>query len=367
LDTWHRKADGNAIGDYAFHVGVTDFNETTKAEIKDIVEKRGNTSFKVFMAYKGALMVDDRQIIELMGEAGKYGGIVIAHCENGNMQDDLVQKHIAAGNMAPKYHALCHPEISEAEASGRFMDLAYQSQNPCYIVHMTCEGALNRVKESAKRNQKVEVETCIQYLVLNDELYEKPGFEGAKWVFSPPLRKPKDQEALWAGLRQGLVHTVGTDHCPFCMDQKRMGEKNFSKIPNGAPGIENRMELLFSEGVMKKRISLNKFVEVSSTNAAKIFGMFPKKGTIAIGSDADLVIFDPNEKHTLSVKTHHMNCDYSAYEGMEVTGKTKTVVLRGTVAIEDGKALVPKGFGKYISRAPYNTELRREKEGASDE
>jgi len=293
---------------------------------------------------------------------GKYGGVVIAHTENGDMQDELVEQHVKAGHTEPKYHALCHPEISETEAAGRFIDLAHNSGNPCYIVHMTCEGSLNQVREATKRNQKVDVETCIQYLVLNDELYEKPGFEGAKWVFSPPLRKPKDQEALWAGIRQNLIHTVATDHCPFCMDQKRMGEKDFSKIPNGAPGVENRMELLFSEGVVKKRISLNKFVETSSTNAAKIFGMFPKKGTIAIGSDADLVIFDPNEKHVMSVQNHHMNCDYSAYEGLEVIGKTKTVVLRGTVAIEDGKALIGKGFGKYIHRAPYKTELSNEKE-----
>jgi dihydropyrimidinase len=360
LDEWHRKAGGKAVGDYAFHVGVTDFNDKTKLEIKDIVEQRGATSFKVFMAYKGALMVDDVQIAQLMDEAGKYGGIVIAHCEDGDMQDDLVAQHVEAGHTEPKYHPLCHPEISETKASRRFVDIAHRGDHPCYIVHLTCEGALNEVREVAKRNQKVNVETCIQYLVLNDELYERPNFEGSKWVFSPPLRKPKDQEALWAGIRQNLVHTVATDHCPFCMDQKRKGEKDFSKIPNGAPGVENRMELLFSEGVVKKRISLNKFVEASSTNAAKIFGMFPKKGTIAIGSDADLVVFDPEEKHTMSAKTHHMNCDYSAYEGMEVTGKTKTVLLRGTVAIEDGKALIGKGFGKYIHRAPHCAPKKEE-------
>jgi len=196
--------------------------------------------------------------------------------------------------------------------------------------------------------------------VLNDELYEKPGFEGAKWVFSPPLRKEKDQKALWAGIRENIIHTVATDHCPFCWDQKLMGKNDFSKIPNGAPGIENRIELLFSEGVLKNRISIHKFVEVSSTNAAKIFGMFPRKGEIAVGSDADLIIFDPCEKHTLSVKSHHMNCDYSAYEGMEVTGKTKTVVLRGTVAIHNNRALVSKGFGKYIHRAPYNPKKSQE-------
>jgi len=361
IDEYHRKA-AKSVGDYAFHLGVTDFNPSTKGEIKDIVLKRGISSFKVFMAYKGALMVDDRQIMELMTEAGKYGGMVIAHCENGDMIDGLVNEHLTAGKTEPKYHGICHPELAEAEASGRFIDLAYHTNSPCYIVHMTCEGALNKVKDATKRNQKVNVETCIQYLVLNDELYERPGFEAAKWIFSPPLRKPKDQEALWASMRQNIVHTVGTDHCPFCLDQKKMGEKDFSKIPNGAPMIENRMEVLFSEGVVKGRISLNKFVEVTSTNAAKIFGMFPKKGTIAIGSDADLVVFDPNEKHTISVDSHHMRCDYNGFEGMEVTGKTKTVLLRGTIAIEDGKALVGSGFGKFIHRAPHNAELRREKE-----
>jgi len=367
IEEYHRKAS-KAVGDYAFHLGVTDFNSGTKEEIKDIILKKGISSFKVFMAYKGALMVDDRQIMELMTETGRYGGMVIAHCENGDIIDGLVKEHLAAGKIEPKYHGICHPELAEAEASGRFIDLAHHTKSPCYIVHMTCEGALNKVKDATKRNQKVNVETCIQYLVLNDELYERPGFEASKWIFSPPLRKPKDQEALWASIRQGIVHTVGTDHCPFCMDQKRMGEKDFSKIPNGAPMIENRMEVLFSEGVVKGRISLNKFVEISSTNAAKIFGMFPKKGAIAIGSDADLVIFDPNEKHTISAETHHMRCDYNGFEGMEVTGKTKTVLLRGTVAIENGKALVGSGFGKFVHRAAHNVELRRENERrASDD
>lgn len=363
MDDWHKKADGNAVGDYAFHVGVTDFNPTTRAEIRDLVEKRGVSSFKVFMAYKGALMVDDRQMLGLMEEAGKYGAMVISHCENGDLVDELIAKNRAAGNTAPKYHALSHPEMAEAEASGRFIDLAWQGGHPCYIVHLTCEGALNRVREATVRGQKVNVETCIQYLLLEDSLYEKPGFEGAKWVFSPPLRKRKDLKALWEGINQGLVHTVATDHCPFCMDQKKMGEQDFSKIPNGAPGVENRMELLYSEGVVKDRISLNKFVELSSTAAAKIFGMFPKKGTIAPASDADIVIFDPNAKHTLSVKTHHQNCDYNAYEGWEVTGKVRSVVLRGTVAIDNGVAKIGKGFGRYIARSPYNTELSATPQG----
>jgi dihydropyrimidinase len=357
LDTWHQKARGKAVGDYAFHLGVTDFNPATRQEIKGMVTQEGVTSFKTFMAYKGALMIDDRQLFGLMEEAGKYGGIVTAHTENGDMIDELIGQHKAEGHLSPMYHALSRPEIAEAEAAGRFIDLAYQGNHPVYIVHMTCEGALNRVREATKRNQKVYVETCLQYLLLEDSLYQSPGFEGAKWVFSPPLRKPKDQEALWQGIHQNLVHTVGTDHCPFCMDQKRMGEQDFSKIPNGAPGIEHRMELMYSEGVLKNRISLNRFVELTSTAAAKIFGMFPKKGTIAVGSDADIVIFDPTVQHRISADTHHHRCDYSAYEGWQVQGKCRSVLLRGVIAVDEGQAMVEKGFGQYIARSPFNQPL----------
>ncbi|MBY0449238.1 MAG: dihydropyrimidinase [Cyanobacteria bacterium] len=355
LETWYAKAAGKALGDYAFHVGVTDFNPETRAEIKDIIQKDGISSFKVFMAYKGALMVDDRQILQLMDEAGQYGGAVIAHCENGDMIDERVQKYRSQGKTEPKYHALAHPEIAEAEASGRFIDLAYQGGHPCYIVHLTCEGALNRVREASRRNQTVFTETCIQYLLLDDTLYERPGFEGAQWVFSPPLRKPKDQAALWAGIDQGLIHTVATDHCPFCLEQKRMGEKDFSKIPNGAPGIEHRMELLYSEGVRTGKISLNQFVALTSTQAAKLFGLLPKKGTLSVGADADIVIFDPTEKHTISAKTHHHQCDYSAYEGWQLTGKTRTVLLRGHIAVDRGECFLEPGYGKYLPRAAFHS------------
>jgi len=362
LDSWHKKADGNAVGDYAFHMGVTDFNKNTLCEIKDICEKDGISSFKVFMAYKGALMVDDRQIIGLMKEAAKYGGMVISHCENGDMIDELVTEAKSKGNLSPRFHYLTRPEIAETEATGRIIDMAYQGGHPLYVVHMTCEGAVNRVREATKRNQKVNVETCIQYLLLDESLYESPGFEASKWIMSPPLRKEKDRVALWNAINQGLLHTVATDHCPFCMEQKKMGINDFSKIPNGMPGVEHRMELLFSEGVLKNKISLNKFVELTSTNAAKIFGMFPKKGTISPGADADIVIFDPNVNHTISVKTHHQNCDYSAFEGWKVNGKCKTVILRGTVAIDNGQSLVGKGFGKYIKRSAHNKEYVCEKE-----
>ena len=350
FDEWRGRSDGNALCDYSFHMAVTDFNENSRREIRDIVEKEGITSFKVFMAYKGALMIDDRQMIGLMNEVRDCGGIVTVHATNGDMIDYLVAKHRSEGKLSPLYHYLSQPEITESEAAGRFVDMAYYTGVKAYIVHLTCEGALNQVREATFRNQKVNVETCIQYMLLDASLYEK-NFDGAKWVMSPPLRQRKDQETLWAGIEQGLVQVVGTDHCPFMWEQKLMGEKDFSKIPNGHPAIEHRMELLFSEGVKKGRISLNKFVELTSTNAAKIFGMFPRKGSLGIGSDADIVIFDPVKKHTISAKTHHMNVDYSAYEGWEVTGKVETVLSRGKIAIENGKLKVQKGHGQYIRRS----------------
>lgn len=349
LQEWKGRSDNNAVGDYSFHMAVTDFNEDTKKEIQHFIEVEGITSFKTFMAYKGALMIDDRQMVGLMQEVKKHGGLINVHATNGDMIDFLIAKHKSEGKLAPLYHYLSQPEVTEAEASSRFADLADYTGCPGYIVHLTCEGALNAVRFATRRNQHVFVETCIQYLILDASLYEQ-NFEGAKWVMSPPLREKKDQETLWAGLNQGLVNVVATDHCPFMWEQKLMGKDDFSKIPNGHPAIENRMELLFSEGVNKGRISLNKYVEVASTNAAKIFGMFPKKGTIAIGSDADIVLFDPNEKHTLSAKTHHMNVDYSGYEGWQLTGKVKTVLLRGQVVIDNNECKVSKGYGQFVKR-----------------
>jgi len=349
LESWQGRSQGNCYGDYGFHMAVTDFNENTKQEIVQMIEEEGITSFKTFMAYKGALMIDDGQMVDLMQEVKRRGGMVTVHATNGDMIDKLIAKHRAEGKLSPRYHYLSQPEVTEAEASGRFADMAHYTGVPAYIVHMTCEGALNAVRRASLRNQKVFVETCIQYLLLDASLYEQDP-EGAKWVMSPPLRQKKDQENLWAGLNQGLVQVVGTDHCPFMWSQKLMGKDDFSKIPNGHPAIEHRMELLWSEGVRTGKISANKFVEATSTNAAKIFGMHPKKGCIAPGSDADLVIFDPNEKHTLSVKSHHMNVDYSAYEGWEVQGKCKTMILRGKVAIDNGKVLIDKGYGEFVKR-----------------
>ena len=346
---WSGRANGNAIGDYGFHMAVTDFNESTCKEIVDLVEKEGITSFKIFMAYKGALMIDDKQMVGLMNEVKQRGGMVTVHATNGDMIDFLIAKHRAEGKLAPLYHYLSQPEVTEAEASERFSGIAGYTGCPGYIVHLTCEGALNAVRNNNRNNQKVFAETCIQYLLLDASLYEN-NFDGAKYVMSPPLREKKDQAALWAGINQGLIQVVATDHCPFKWEQKLMGKDDFSKIPNGHPAIEHRVELLYSEGVRKGKITINKFVEVVSTNPAKIFGMHPRKGCIAPGSDADLVLFDPNMQHTISAATHHMNTDYSAYEGWHLTGKCKTILLRGKVVIDDGKCLVEKGYGKYIKR-----------------
>lgn len=349
LKTWQEKSKGKAVGDYSYHMAVTDFNDDVAKEVVQFIEDEGITSFKTFMAYKGALMIDDGQMVQLMKVVKKHGGLVTVHATNGDMIDSLISQNKKEGNLTPLYHYLSQPEITEAEASERFTDMLHYTGCPGYIVHMTCEGALNAVRRATQRNQKLFVETCTQYLVLDASLYENEK-EGSKWVMSPPLREKKDQTALWSGINQGLIQVVGTDHCPFLWEQKLMGKDDFSKIPNGHPAIEHRIELMFTEGVSKGKISLNKFVEVCSTNAAKIFGMYPRKGTIGIDSDADLVIFDPHKEHQISVKTHHMNCDYSSYEGWKLKGKTETVLLRGKIAIENEKCLLKAGDGKFISR-----------------
>lgn len=349
LKTWQQKSQGKAIGDYSYHMAVTDFNDEVAKEVVQMIEEEGISSFKTFMAYKGALMIDDGQMVQLMKVVKEHGGLVTVHATNGDMIDSLIAKNRAAGNKTPLYHYLSQPEITESEASARFADMLFYTGCPGYIVHMTCEGALNAIRKANLRNQKVFIETCTQYLMLDASLYDQ-NFEGAKWVMSPPLREKKDRQALWSGINQGLVQVVGTDHCPFMWEQKKMGIDDFSKIPNGHPAIEHRMEFMYSEGVHQNKISLSKYVELTSTNAAKIFGMYPRKGTIAIGSDADVVIFNPVKEHTISVETHHMNCDYSAYEGRKVTGKTESVILRGEMAIEDGKCLLNPGHGRFIHR-----------------
>ncbi|MBI3555170.1 MAG: dihydropyrimidinase [Deltaproteobacteria bacterium] len=355
LNVWHEKAAGKAVIDYAFHMAVTDLNERTMTEIPGIIEG-GITSFKCFMAYKGALMVDDGQLFRLMQMVKKLGGIVTLHAENAELIESLVPQFLKEGKTAPVYHELAHTAIGEGEATNRAISLSRAAGHPTYIVHLTCDEALHHVKDSLTRHRHpVFAETCPQYLLLDREYYERPGFEGAKWIMSPPLRTKGDQEVLWAALRDGFIQTIATDHCPFDFHtQKQMGKDNFAKIPNGAPGIENRMNLMYTYGVLQNRISLNRFVQILCTNPAKIFGMYPQKGTLAPGADADIVLFDPNVENTISVKTSKHRCDYSAFEGFKTKGAPVGVLGRGEWLFKDGKAVAPKGWGKFVKRARFS-------------
>jgi len=355
VDEWQSRADRKCHCDYAFHASITDYNNTTRKEVSQCIDDYGITSFKTFTAYKSSLMIDDRQLIQVMTDVAKQGGLVLSHAENGDLIDSQMDKYRQEGNLAPKYHALSHPGVAEAEAVSRVIDLAYATNCPLYIVHLSSGQSLERIKFLnclKRKSPPIFVETCPQYLLLDESLYEQEDLEAAKYVMSPPIRAKSDREALWKALKSGLVTSIGTDHCPFLLQQKKLGLGDFSKIPNGIPGVEHRMELLYSEGVEKGRISLKRFVELTSTAAAKVFGLYPRKGSIKPGADADIVIFDPAQKHILSSKTHHMNCDYSVYEGLKVKGKCWITILRGVVAACDGAIRVEKGFGMYLKRHP---------------
>src|SRR6058998_3326065 len=350
-ETWMKKAEGKAAIDYGFHMIMTDLNDQTECEM-DALVREGVTSFKLFMAYRGIFMLDDGSIFKALLRTGKNGGTICMHAENGDVIDVLVQRALAAGQTAPKYHALTRPARAEAEATHRAIALAEIADVPIYIVHLSAAEALEMVTEARDRGLPAYAETCPQYLFLSSDNYEEPGFDGAKYVMSPPLRDKAKQDQLWRGLKFNDLQCVSTDHCPFCMkEQKELGLTDFSKIPNGAPGVETRMSLVYDGGVRPGRISLNRFVELTSTSPAKIFGMFPRKGTIAPGSDADLVVFDPEKKVRLSAKTLHMNVDYNPYEGREVVGATDTVISRGRVVIDGGKFVGRTGSGSFIKRA----------------
>ena len=354
LNQWHEKASGKATIDYAFHMAVTDLNDKTHAEIPALIEN-GITSFKCFMAYKGALMVDDGQLFRLMTTVKSLGGIVTLHAENAELIENLVARYQSEGKMTPVYHERAHTAIGEGEATHRAIALSRVADHPVYIVHLTCDEALHHVKDSLTRHRHpVFAETCPQYLLLDREYYERPNFEGAKWVMSPPLRTKGDQEALWAAIRDGFIQTIATDHCPFDFHgQKDMGKDNFAKIPNGAPGIENRMNLMHTYGVLQNRISMNRFVQLLCTNPAKIFGMYPKKGTIAPGSDADIVLFDPTRDGVITVKNSKHKCDYSAFEGFKTKGESVSVMSRGEWVMKDRKMTAVKGRGQYIKRSRF--------------
>ncbi len=353
LDTWHAKAEGRTMVDYGFHMIATDLAPQYLSEMADIV-REGVTSFKLFMAYPGVLLLDDQSIFRGMLRAGEIGATICMHAETGLPIDVLVERALAAGHTAPIYHALTRPEVAEATGTERAIALAEMANVPVYIVHLSAQRALERVMEARDRGLPAFAETCPQYLFLSEDdlrgTAEDP-FEGAKYVCTPPLRPAHHHDHLWRGLRNYDLQVVATDHCPFCMKgQKELGKDSFAKIPNGMPGVETRLHLLY-EGVRQGHIGLNRFVEISSTAPAKIFGMYPKKGTIAVGSDADIVVWDPNKQFELSHKNLHMKADYAAYEGKVVTGAPKTVLSRGETVIADTTKLVgKKGRGKFLRR-----------------
>src|SRR5580693_7169579 len=351
LDAWWKKAEGKACVDYGLHMIVTDLGTSGLEDMDDMVSE-GVASFKLFMAYPGVLMVDDATIFKALQQTSKNGALICMHAENGSVIDVIVQKALAAGKTAPIHHALTRPTIAEAEAVHRAIAMAEMAGTPVYIVHLSSEDALNQVREARDRGLPAFAETCPQYLLLSIEKLALPDFEGAKYVFTPPLREKENLPKLWDGLKHDHLQVVSTDHCPFCFeDQKVLGKDDFTKIPNGGPGIENRLQLLFHHGVNSGQLSLNRFVEITSTTPARIFGMYPKKGDIAPGSDADLVIWDPAALYTISAQTHHMRVDYSMFEGFPVRGNARTVLSRGEVIVDGAEFLGKPGRGRFLKRA----------------
>ena len=349
LDNWHRKAEGKCAIDYGFHLITTELEDNQTEELHALMDE-GVTSFKLFMAYPGIFLVDDATIFRAMSAAGERGGLICMHAENGVVINEIIKRALAEGRTAPKYHALTRPTVAEAEGVHRAIRIAEMAESPVYIVHLSCADALDQVRQARDRGLPAFAETCPQYLFLSVDDYGE-GFEGAKYVMTPPLREKWNQAELWKGLKMDDLQVISTDHCPFCMkEQKELGRDDFSKIPNGAPGVENRVPLIYNGGVVENRVSLNRFVELTSTAAAKMFGLFPRKGTIAVGSDADIVIFDPEREQTLSVKTQHMNVDYNTYEGRKIKGVVETVLSRGRVVVEGGEFKGKAGDGQFLKR-----------------
>jgi dihydropyrimidinase len=349
LDAWHAKARGHCAIDYGFHMIVSDVNDTSLKEMSSCIDA-GVTSFKMFMAYPGVFYATDGEILLAMQQAARTGALTMMHAENGIAIDQLVAQAIAAGRTEPLQHGLTRPAELEGEATGRAITLAGVTGAPLYVVHLSAADALAKVSAARDTGQNVFAETCPQYLYLSLEDLARPGFEGAKFVASPPLRGREHQDSLWRGLRTNDLSVVSTDHCPLCFaEQKELGRDDFSKIPNGIPGVEHRMDLLH-QGVVAGEITLPRWVEACATTPARMFGLYPRKGVIAPGSDADIVVYDPGARQVLSVATHHMNVDYSAYEGMEITGKVDTVLSRGRVIIDGGEYHGAAGHGQFLGR-----------------
>ncbi|MFH5779413.1 dihydropyrimidinase [Heyndrickxia oleronia] len=354
IDTWHAKSKNKAVIDYGFHLMISEVNEDVLNELPSIIDNEGITSFKVFMAYKNVFQADDETLLRTLIAAKELGALVMVHAENGDVIDYLTNKALENGNTEPIYHALTRPPEIEGEATGRAATFTGLANSQLYVVHVSCADAARKIAEARAKGIDVWGETCPQYLVLDQSYLERPNFEGAKYVWSPPLREKWNQEVLWNALKTGQLQTIGSDQCSFDFNgQKDLGRDDFSKIPNGGPIIEDRLSILFSEGVKKGRISLNQFVDITSTRIAKLFGLYPKKGTIAVGVDADVVIFDPTIERVISAESHHMAVDYNAFEGMKVIGEPVSVLSRGEFVIRDKKFVGKIGSGQYLKRAKY--------------
>jgi dihydropyrimidinase len=354
LETWQRKAEGRAVVDYGFHMAVRGLADGTLAEMARLTRDEGVSSFKLYLAYAG-LQVDDGSFFRALQGARDCGALILVHAENGGVIDVLVQQALARGDTAPRHHAATRPPETEAEATARAIALAALAGAPLYVVHLSCRAALEHVAAARDRGQSVFAETCPQYLFLSIEDYERSGFEGAKYVMSPPLREASNQEALWRGLAGGDLQVVATDHCPFTLADKERGKGDFSRIPNGAPGIETRMMLLWDGGVRTGRIDVHRFVELTSAAPARLFGLWPRKGTIAVGSDADLVLWDPEQETRLAAETLHMRVDYNPYEGRVVRGGPAVVVSRGELIVEHGQWHGRAGRGQFLKRQRLQT------------
>lgn len=357
LEDWHKRAASAAV-DVSAHMIMLDINAQSLADMETLIKREGVSSFKLFMAYPGVLMLDDGDLFRAMRVAGGNGAMTCVHAENGGVIKVLVEEAVADGRTAPKYHSLTRPTSMEGEATHRAIRLAELAESPLYIVHLSAAEALAAVTEARDRDIMVHAETCPHYLFLTDEEYDRPEFESAKFVMTPPLRTHTHQKALWRGLRTDDLQVISTDHCPFCFNEqplgmkfsKQQGKDDFSKIPNGAPGLETRVPLIYDGGVRQHGMSLNRFVELVSTAPAKLFGLFPKKGTIAVGSDADIVLFDPEESWTIRAAEHHSRIDYSLFEGRPVTGQVSKVFSRGRLIVDGREWLGKEGMGQFIKR-----------------
>jgi dihydropyrimidinase len=359
LDLWRAKANGKQVIDMGYHLAVTDLEHGGSLEELATLPDQGITSYKLFMAYKGALMVDDLTLFRTMQVASQTGALVMVHAENGDVIDQLVREALEAGNTEPLYHALTRPPEAEGEATNRAIQLARLAGSPLYVVHVTCEQAVEPIALARERGWDVWGETCTQYFFNSLDDIAKPNFEGAKYVYSPPVRDSSNWDVLWNAVRTDSLSVISTDHCAFLWEgQKTLGKDDFSKIPNGGPGLEDRLKMIHEFGVRAGRLSLNRMVELLATNPAKLFGLYPRKGTVAVGSDADLVIFDPEKEVTISASSHHSKSDYSLYEGTTVTGAPEVVLLRGHVLVENDELVASPGVGQFVKRARFGEELR---------